>query len=200
MTNSPNATTDRQCAACTAPQVTSTNNETTCHVPAFQMSSGTVVMEAEHYTVYDQNGSSHTWSSVGVSGISGGTAMQLPDWMYQWDPSAVATSFSPLLSYNINFTTTGTFTVFIRADDAGGAGSDNSCWAGIDGTPIGSYFDFTTGSNNWIWVSKQVTVSTTGTHTFTVWGREDGFRFDKIVISTSSTLPSGNGPAESPYN
>jgi hypothetical protein len=200
MTNSPNATTDRQCAACTAPQVTSTNNETTCHVPAFQMSGGTVVMEAENYTVYDQNSSSHTWSSVGVSGISGGTAMQLPDWSYQWDPSGVATSFSPLLSYNINFTTTGTFYVFIRADDAGGAGNDNSCWAGIDGTPISSYFDFPTSANSWIWVSKQVTVSTTGAHTFTVWGREDGFRFDKIVISKSSTAPSGNGPAESPYN
>lgn len=163
------------------------------------MSSGTVVMEAENYTLYDQNGSSHYWSAVSVGGISGGTGMQLlADFEYTWTPAATARDFAPLLSYDINFTSTGTFNVYIRGDDYNGVDDDNSCWAGIDGTPNGTHFAFVTSSNTWIWVSQQITVSTTGVHTFTVWGREDAFRFDKIVITTGSA-PTGNGPAESAF-
>jgi hypothetical protein len=181
--------------------VTNANNQTSCHLPAFQMSGGTVVMEAESYTTYDQNTSYHSWNSVAVGGISGGAAMEvLPDVEYMWGNTGVATDFAPLLRYNVNFTTTGTFYVFIRGDDPGGVDDDNSCWAGIDDTPIANYFGFITTANAWGWVSQQVTVSTTGTRSFTVWAREDGFRFDKIVISKSSTAPTGNGPAQSPYN
>lgn len=201
LTNTPSATRDRQCATCTPPEVTSADNQTTCHVPAYQMNGGTVVMEAENYTVYDQNTSQHTWNSVAIGGISGGTAMQLlPDVEYQWSDVNAVPAFAPLLRYNINFTTTGTFYVFIRGDDVDGVNDDNSCWGGIDNVPITNYFGFAASANAWGWVSQQVTVSTTGLHTFTVWGREDGFRFDKIVISTSPTAPSGNGPAQSTYN
>ena len=42
-------------------------------------------------------------------------------------------------------------------------------------------------------------VSSTGMHTVNVWMREDGFRFDKLVITTDpGYVPSGQGPAESP--
>ena len=42
-------------------------------------------------------------------------------------------------------------------------------------------------------------VSSTGMHTVNVWMREDGFRFDKLVITTDPVyVPPGQGPAESP--
>jgi hypothetical protein len=103
--------------------------------------------------------------------------------------------------YRVDFTTTGNFNVFIRGDDALGQDDGNSVWAGIDDVPISttSYFSFPVSTGTWAWVSLSVNVSTTGIHTFTIWGREDGVKIDKIVI-TSGAAPSGNGPAESPYN
>lgn len=201
MSTAGSPTTNRVCTACTPPQITSSNNETACHTPAFQMSGGTVVMEAENYTSYNQNGSQHTWGSATVSGTSGNTVMHnLPDAEFMWDDRNAVPAFAPRLVYNVNFTTTGTFYVFIRADDSGGTDTDNTCWAGIDNVPAASQHAFATPTGTFIWVSQQVTVSTTGIHTLTVWPREDGFRFDKIVVSTSSTAPSGLGPSQSSYN
>ncbi|HEY3496918.1 MAG TPA: hypothetical protein VGK73_19600, partial [Polyangiaceae bacterium] len=42
-------------------------------------------------------------------------------------------------------------------------------------------------------------VSQAGVRDVSVWMREDGFTFDKILLTTSASfVPSGNGPAESP--
>jgi hypothetical protein len=42
-------------------------------------------------------------------------------------------------------------------------------------------------------------INSAGAHTINVWMREDGFRLDRIVLTTDSKYkPSGNGPAESP--
>ncbi len=44
-----------------------------------------------------------------------------------------------------------------------------------------------------------IVVSTPGIHTINVWMREDGFRLDKIVLTTNANATySGAGPAESP--
>ena len=42
-------------------------------------------------------------------------------------------------------------------------------------------------------------ISSTGVHTLNVWMREDGFVFDKLVLTTSSVYtPAGTGPPSSP--
>jgi hypothetical protein len=61
----------------------------------------------------------------------------------------------------------------------------------------GDFYDYPDTNGVWNWVTHTVDVATTGVHTLTIWGREDGFMCDKIVINTSSTAPSGTGPAES---
>jgi hypothetical protein len=43
-----------------------------------------------------------------------------------------------------------------------------------------------------------ITVDTPELHTVSLWGREDGFAADKIVITASGVAPTGTGPAESP--
>jgi len=43
-----------------------------------------------------------------------------------------------------------------------------------------------------------MTVSSTGLHVVNVYGREDGFRFDKVIVDKSSAAPSGAGPGQSP--
>jgi len=46
-------------------------------------------------------------------------------------------------------------------------------------------------------VVATINVTTTGVHTLNVWMREDGFIFDKLVVSTNvSYIPTGTGPAE----
>jgi hypothetical protein len=202
MSSAGSSTANRQCSACTPPEQTNQDNLTLCSVPSFQMSGGTVAFEAENYATTTSNGSSHTWSGTSVSGISGGTAIRVqPDTGATWYDGIAAPTAAPRLVYRVDFTTTGNFNVFIRGDDALGQDDGNSVWAGIDDVPISttSYFSFPVSTGTWAWVSLSVNVSTTGIHTFTIWGREDGVKIDKIVI-TSGAAPSGNGPAESPYN
>lgn len=44
-----------------------------------------------------------------------------------------------------------------------------------------------------------IVVTTPGIHTINVWMREDGFVFDKLILTTNNSFsPSGAGPAESP--
>lgn len=200
MTAAPTATSNRVCAACTAPAVTSDDNATSCAVPAFQMSSGQVVMEAENYTTNTASGDS--WSSASISGISGNTAMVVgPDNGSFWTDYTTAPSTAPRLVYYVNFTSTGSFNIYVRGDDPLSVSSADSCWAGLDGAIINgsTFFDFPDPANTWGWVSQSLTVSSTGVHTITIYAREDGFRMDKIVI-TNGSAPTGNGPAESPRN
>lgn len=165
------------------------------------MSGGTVAFEAENYTTTSSNGSAHVWTSISSGSISNGLGLQLlpdnPGNGTQWMSNVPSTS--PRLVYYVNFTTTGTFYVFIRGDDTG-FDVANSVWGGIDDVPISNHFSFEPTANLWGWVSQQVTVNTTGVHTFTIWGREDGVKVDKVVISANSTPPTGNGPAQSPFN
>ncbi len=200
MTNTPSATTNRQCAACTPPEVTSADNDASCSVPAFQMSGGTVVMEAEHYHAKTTNGSSDSWYELYISGISGNKCLEIgPDDDTVWTSNPQ--NSAPRLDYYVNFTSTGTFYLFVRGD-AGlkSISTSDTCHAGVDNTPIGTFYDFDDYGGTWGWRVQTVNVNTTGIHTVSIWGREDGFRIDKIVVSTSSSPPSGNGPSESPTN
>jgi len=161
---------------------------------AFQMSADQVVMEAETHDGLASNGSSDTWTQTSDGGSSGSSRMDvLPNDGSTWTANVPTTA--PRINYNVNFTSTGTFYLWLRG--TGANGNDDSVWAGVDGTVISSnYAPNATGAMTW--QNRTVTVSTTGIHTVNVWGREDGFRLDKIVINKSATAPSGTGPAQSP--
>jgi hypothetical protein len=46
-----------------------------------------------------------------------------------------------------------------------------------------------------------INVTSSGVHTISVWMREDGFRFDKLLLTTDSNYtPTGIGPGESPQD
>jgi hypothetical protein len=51
----------------------------------------------------------------------------------------------------------------------------------------------------WDWASgfEELVIETSGVHTLTVWMREDGFRLDRLLLTTDTIfIPSGFGPAE----
>jgi hypothetical protein len=193
--SAPGADTDRECDACAAPEVALTDNASECVIPVFQMSGGRAVMEAEHYHLLETNGSVHNWLVASNALASGGECMAVtPDVAYEWDSPI---GYAPRLDFRVNFTTTGTFYIHVRGDaGAGGTGSD-SVYAGIDNALVPSY-DFDDNQNAWSWRTQGIAVNTTGQHIVSLWAREDGFCADKIVVSTSATPPTGNGPAESP--
>lgn len=170
---------------------------------AFVESSGQVVMQGENFdNKVSRNGI--TWTAgTSVSGYSGsGYMAALPNAGITYNTGY--TTNSPELVYNVMFTTTGTYYVWIRG--SGPTGSDDSVHAGIDGTGPATADRISGFPTTWGW--KQTTmdgpaatlvVSTAGLHTIRVWMREDGVRVDKILLrkSSSTTAPSGTGPAES---
>ncbi len=172
---------------------------------AFQEAGGQVVMEAERFDAKVVR-SGHDWTLLATQpGFSGsGYMSSQPNTGHAISSGYVTTS--PELRFNVNFTTTGTYYLWLRG--AADTGSDDSAHAGVDGTGP-SAADKLNGFTSATWVWKQTTmdgpvatlsIPTPGLHTVHFWMREDGLRIDKILLrkSSSSTAPAGAGPAESP--
>jgi hypothetical protein len=160
---------------------------------AFQPdTNGDFVMEAEHFDA--TTASTDTWTLATDSAASGGASdnvlQSLPN-----DGTAYA-SFDPTAShadYAIDVPASGSYYVLIR--DYGATSSDDSVYVSIDG---GSTTQTVTAGRTLDWKASPGTLTIpAGRHTLTIWDREDGVEIDKIVLSTSATLPTGAGPAES---
>jgi len=170
---------------------------------SFIESGGQVVMEAESGAIV--NRSSKTWVSrtnhAGFSGASFLSAEPNAGTIFDGDYSGTA----PEIRFQVRFATTGTYYIWVRGYSTGFA--DDSLHVGLDGTAVTTgekISEFPIGS--WAWTSSAMdnvrratlVVSSAGVHTVNVWMREDGFSFDKLLLTTSSGLtPSGAGPAQS---
>ncbi len=173
----------------------------------YQESGGQVVMEAENADA-NVSRNSKTWTlNTTIAGSSGaGYLIALPNNGSGTNAvaSAAATS-NPELQFQVTFTTTGTYYIWVRGYAA--STSDDNLHAGLDGVPSSTTDKFKlTAIGTWNWTrtdnvsaNRSVVVSSAGIHTIYVWMYEDGFSLDKIVLTTSSAFtPSGTGPAESP--
>jgi hypothetical protein len=123
------------------------------------------------------------------------------------DPGKMA-----ILIYPVEFTTAGRYYVWARCYSTGA--EDNGLHVGIDGTwpDSGRRLQWCEGKNSWRWESKQrtqkehcgepykifVDVSEPGLHTIEFSMREDGFEFDKWILTTDREFkrPDDAGPAE----
>ena len=172
---------------------------------AFQELNGQVVLEAEHYDG-NVSASAHTWTlETAKAGFAGtGYVSALPN--AGTSINTGYTSTSPQLLFNVNFTSPGTYYVWVRGQ--ADSGSDDSCHAGLDGTgPTSADRIASFSSSGWVWKRDTMdgspatlVIGTPGPHTIHLWMREDGLRVDKLLLRTnsSSTAPLGAGPAESP--
>ena len=153
-----------------------------------------------------------------VAGASGGAYLEiLPDTRRtHGDKLIKGTNFSPepgqmaVLHYKVNFTTPGKYYVWVRAHSTGS--EDNGLHVGIDGTwpESGQRMQWCVGKQSWHWESKQRTekehcgepykifldVTEPGEHTISFSMREDGFEFDKWLMTTEREFsrPDGVGP------
>jgi hypothetical protein len=178
--------------------------ELTALLTAFQESNGQVVMEAEHFTGQTSR-SSRTWiTQTALSGYIGSSYLEaLPDTGLQFTNSY--TNTSPQLSYMVNFTTTGVYTVWVRGYASDGSG--DSLYIGLDQqAPITTTAVTGFIPRAWSWTAKRgnqdqlatIEVTEPGLHILHLWMREDGLRLDRILLTTDNGYnPVGNGPPES---
>ncbi len=153
-----------------------------------------------------------------VAGASGKAYLEiLPDTRRTHGDKLIrGTNFAPeagemaVLSYKVHFTTPGKYYVWVRAYSTGS--EDNGLHVGIDGQwpDSGQRLQWCQGKNEWRWESKQRTeeqhcgepykifldVPTAGEHTISFSMREDGFEFDKWIMTTDRdfTRPEDAGP------
>ncbi len=171
---------------------------------AFQEENGLLVIEAEHFSQRSDN-ITHTWNTrTDLPGFVDSSYMQArPDIGGLYHTTAL--SRSPQLQYELNFVTSGTYTLWLYGAATNAAG--NSVHVALDEQQPLALTGFA--PNVWHWNTRQlsgpslgdptiITVDTPGPHTLNLWMREDGLRLDRILLVTDTAyLPSGSGPAES---
>ena len=155
---------------------------------------GIVCIEAEDFDENTTNGTRIWEFTVDIEGFSGDGYMRaVPDG---------SGSGNPQLNYEVNFVKTGIHYVWVRGYST--SGTDDSCHAGLDGDETTSDNIQAGGGNGpWVWSINrrdnaglaQVDVTSVGIHTFHVRMREDGWRFDKAVLTTNPDYtPADLGP------
>ena len=114
-----------------------------------------------------------------------------------------------VLHYKVKITHPGRYYVWVRAFSSGS--EDNSIHVGLNGRwpKHGQRMQWCKGKNKWTWESKQRTklehcgvpqqiyldIENAGTHDIQFSMREDGFEFDKFILTKDSTfIPKNTGP------
>ena len=153
-----------------------------------------------------------------IGGASGGAYLEiLPDTRRNHSEKLIQNvNFCPtagkmaVLHYKVNINTPGKYYVWVRAYSTGS--EDNGLHVGIDGQwpASGNRMQWCQGKRSWRWESKQRTekehcgepfkiflqIDKPGPHTIQFSMREDGFEFDKWLITTDRSFkrPSDAGP------
>lgn len=154
-----------------------------------------------------------------VAGASGGAYVEiLPDTRRTHGDKLIrGTNFQPeagkmaVLHYKVHVNTPGRYYVWVRAHSTGS--EDNGLHVGIDGTwpESGQRLQWCQGKQKWRWESKQRTesqhcgepykiyldIEKAGEHVIQFSMREDGFEFDKWLMTTDREFarPGDGGPA-----
>jgi hypothetical protein len=163
---------------------------------AFLEQNGQVTIEASHSTRAlpgAGDAADHSWQeTTTLAGYSGDCAMVTEP---NTGVNCHDTTDGPCLEYEVEFTTAGTYYVWVRM--LGTNAEDDSLHVGLDGVCAsldGAGLSDDTGS--WVWVNQvtdraeeervTITVDTPGLHTFNLWMREDGVAVDKVVLAIDS--------------
>jgi hypothetical protein len=169
---------------------------------AFVESDGQVIIEAENFDDnVSRNGKS--WEPKELAGNVGGSMQALPFALTNIDTSYA--SNSPELRFRVQFSTVGTYYVWMRAH---GEDGDSDSWhVGLNGRELASAdrMSIGTGFNQWMWVNDTMDpqgatldIASPGIYTVNVWMREDGVHLDRLLLTTDAAFtPNGAGAAES---
>ena len=169
----------------------------------FEEAFGMLCIEVEHAHAV-LAGTTATWTPTSsIGGLSGSGMAALPDNGNIFNAAVDYTANSPRLDFQVQIASPGTWYVHVR-----GAGPDSggdSCHIGLNGLPSSSADRVSLDTEALAWTNQDLggqrltlTIPTAGTHTITLWMREDGAVVDKLVLTTDVNFsPSGTGPTES---
>lgn len=164
-----------------------------------QTNSNVISIEAENYSS-QREVSTHSWSFLSNALASNDKVVYAgPDSGTRVDRNF--TSTSPRLDYQMYFPQRGVYYVWIRG--IGQSDNDDSLHVGLNNTATKSADRLTGFSSTMSWSNAtmdgaraSIYVSSAGLHTINVWMREDGFVFDKLLVTTDSLYkPIGDGPS-----
>ena len=159
---------------------------------------GSVIIEAENYHASDgrTDPGGLVWNEASdgtYAGYTGAGYVETPD----LGKPVAGWSDGCELSYDNQFDTPGTYTVWLKRLATGGA--NNSGWIGVDGTQVGGDDNASGNYNQWIWKSEWTITVGSGVSTVELRRREDGYRVDRIYLSKNGDDPNVTEPgAESP--
>ncbi len=170
----------------------------------FQERDGLVVIEAEHFES-SRTYRNQSWGvSSRVQGFRGsGAVVVAPDRGVRI--RSRYNKRSPELTYEVDFTETGTYFVWLRvwADD----NNSNSVHVGLNGEANrSSSYIGTEDYGRWVWTRRQqdsddfasIRITSRGTKKINLWMREDGLYVDRIILTKDRAFsPGGSGPDES---
>ncbi len=172
-------------SALTTAQIGAVKND----IEVFFESGGQVVMEAENYISSKQRSDAvGKWTTQSSVAGSVGTYVQAPSSGYEtWSTGAE-------IRYKVDFSTTGTYTIWVRRNAPDTA--SNSAWGGMDDVATGSNDNGTSQYNMWVWRSLgTVNVNSAGEHNIQVRRREKNYKIDRFVVTKNGNTPSGDGPS-----
>jgi lysophospholipase L1-like esterase len=173
-----------------------------------------VVIEAENYFDTKTGQAGHAWQVIDdktyvthkpESVVSAEKALQvLPDTGNTYSVDVASTAAA--LSYKVKFPASGDYYIWVRGKSP--SSSSNSVHVGIDGVlaPAGTAISDSSGSAYYAWFNvaagtgsaARITVNSAGLHTVNVWMHEDGFRFDKLILTRNAAfVPKLLGPSQS---
>ncbi|MCP5013790.1 MAG: RHS repeat-associated core domain-containing protein [Ketobacter sp.] len=164
---------------------------------AYLESDGLVVIEAENGT--RSNGQTHDWLlKTTLPGYTGTSYLQTSkdtDGLMQTE----AITTSPKVEYPVSFTTTETYTVWVRGYAANAAGDSAYVQVGNKTVEVTGF-----APRKWDWAKMTLSgdnatlpISGNGVYTVSLLMREDGLRIDRLLLTTDTTyLPTDFGPIE----
>ncbi len=167
-------------ATSTTPSISTQTSTTTISTTSTTPPADLISLEAESYTNSVARGGK-AWEKV-----STGTSIQaLPNTGTALTSNAETTS--PQVDYSVNFAEGGKKYIWIKG--IGASGTDDSLHVGVDGN-VQSYslsIGVTGFTTRLSWKRAEITVSSAGQHTVSLWMREDGMLVDKIQITSNSS-------------
>lgn len=161
---------------------------------------GLVSGEAENSDINIPQGA-HSWEETLDVSASGGKYMEA--WPNSGTNNVLSSAYlsaSPYMAYSINFTTTGTYYIWIRMNTPDNNG--DTLHAGLDGvaTPSAERIDNTGANSSWVWVSSKtgggrptIVIPAPGVYELYLWMQEDGNRIDQWLLTTDSLLVCPDG-------
>ncbi|HEY8240077.1 MAG TPA: alpha-amylase family glycosyl hydrolase [Kiritimatiellia bacterium] len=170
-----------------------------CAAPPHTFEGGVTVFEAEDFSAaIDRSGHAWIFTNVTAAFSSNGYMEATPNTGANFNVTWTTTS--PELQHDVIFRDTGTHYVWVRMYAS--AGADDSIHAGIDGATGAASHIVLTAYGTWVWTNgtsgggiASIDAASTGSHTVSLWMREDGAQIDRVAIVTTNDFKPRKGNA-----